>query len=57
LLDAEHGQRRIPGLVALRGEVHAWGHRSNRDRTTIGWNFTRKQARQKLPYSTTRARH
>ena len=31
--------------------------RINRDRTTIDWKFTRKQARRKLHYSTTRARY
>ncbi len=51
------GQRRIQDLAALRGEVRAWGRRINRDRTTIEWNFTRKQARRKLRYSTTRARY
>ena len=49
------GQRRIPDLTTLRGEVQACGHRINRDRTTIDCNFTRKQARRKLHYSTTRA--
>jgi transposase len=51
------GQRRIQDLAALRGEVRAWGRRINLDRTTIEWNFTRKQARRKLRYSTTRARY
>jgi transposase len=51
------GQRRIQDLAALRGEVRAWGRRINRDRTTIEWNFTRKQARRKLRYSTPRARY
>jgi hypothetical protein len=51
------GQRRIPDLATLRGEVHAWGRRINRDRTTIDWNFTRRQARRTLHYSTTRARY
>jgi hypothetical protein len=51
------GKRRIPDLTALRGQVHAWGRRINRDRTAIDWKFTRKQARRKLHYSTTRKRH
>jgi transposase len=51
------GQRRIGDLPALCGEVHAWERRINRDRTTIGWKFTRKHARRKLHYSITRARY
>ena len=51
------GQRRIPDWVTLRGEVHAWGGRVNRDHTTIEWNFTRKQARRKLHYSITKTRN
>jgi hypothetical protein len=51
------GQCRIPDLATLCGQVHAWGRRINRDPTTIEWNFTRKQARRKLHYSTRRARY
>ena len=51
------GQRRIPDLTTLRSEVHAWGKRLNHDRTTIEWNFTRKQARRKLHYSITKTRY
>ena len=51
------GPRRIPDLAALRGEVHAWGCRINHDRITVNWKFTRKHARRKLHYSTTRARY
>lgn len=51
------GQRRIPDLATLRGEVHAWGRRINHGRTIINWKFTRKQARRKLHYSTTQARY
>jgi transposase len=51
------GQRRIGDLPALCGEVHAWERRINRDRTTIDWKFTRKQARRKLHYSIKRARY
>jgi hypothetical protein len=51
------GQGRIGDLATLRHEVHAWGRRINRDRTTIEWKFTRRQARRKLHYSTTRARY
>jgi transposase len=51
------GQRRIANLPALYGEVHAWEHRINRDRTAIDWKFTRKQPRRKLHYSITRTRY
>lgn len=51
------GQRRIPDLTTLRNEVHACGLRLNRDRTTIEWNFTRKQARRKLHYSFMKTRY
>ena len=51
------GQRRIPDLATLRSEVHACGRRLNRHRTTIEWNFTRKQARRKLHYSFTKTRY
>ena len=49
------GERRIPDLTMLRKEVAAWNRRLNRDKTTIEWNFTRKQARRKLHYSISRA--
>jgi DDE superfamily endonuclease len=51
------GRRRIPDLTMLRKEVGAWDRRLNRDRTTIEWNFTHKQARRKLRYSTAQARY
>jgi transposase len=51
------GQRRIPDLTTLRNEVRACGLRLNRARTTIEWNFTRKQARRKLHYSFTKTRY
>ena len=44
------GQRRIPSLGGLRREVRAWNRRMNRDRVTIDWRFTRKQARMKFGY-------
>src|ERR1035437_7425423 len=34
----------------LRREARAWGRRMNRDRVTIDWRFTRKQARLKFGY-------
>jgi hypothetical protein len=51
------GQCRIGDLPILCGEVYAWQRRINHDRTAIDWKFTRKQARRKLHYSTTRARY
>jgi hypothetical protein len=51
------GRRRIPDLTILRQQVGAWSRRLNRRRTTIEWNFTRKQARRKLHYSIMRARY
>jgi transposase len=51
------GQRRIADLTALCSEVRAWQRRTNRDRASIDWKFTRKHARRKLHYSTTRTRY
>ena len=44
------GQRRIPTIDHLRRESRAWSRRMNRDRVTIDWRFTRKQARRKFGY-------
>jgi hypothetical protein len=44
------GRRRIPSLGDLRREARAWGRRMNRDRVTIDWRFTCKQARLKFGY-------
>ena len=44
------GRRRIPSLGHLRREARAWGRRMNRDRVSIAWRFTRKQARLKFGY-------
>src|ERR1039458_1181617 len=54
------GRRRIPSLGDLRREARAWGRRMNRDRVTIAWRFTRKQARLKFgyrKYNITRSRY
>ncbi len=51
------GKRRLGGLAALHHEVQAWKRRLNHDGTTIDWNFTRKLARKKFHYSTTRSRY
>ena len=49
------GRRRIGDLGQLRRQTKAWNRRVNRDRITIRWKFTRKQARRKLNYSITRS--
>jgi DDE superfamily endonuclease len=45
------GKRRIPSLEDLQREAMAWNYKMNRDRTTIGWTFTRTKARQKFGYT------
>jgi len=49
------GRRRIGDIGQLRRQTKAWNRRTNRDRITIQWKFTRKQARRKLNYSITRS--
>jgi hypothetical protein len=44
------GMRRIPSLEDLQQEAAAWNCKMNRDRTTIGWKFTRTKARRKFGY-------
>jgi hypothetical protein len=51
------GRRRIGDRASLRTETQAWNRRVNRDRVTIQWSFTRKQARKKLGYKITRSRY
>jgi transposase len=51
------GQRRIGDRASLRKQARAWNRRMNRDRVTIQWKFTRKQARRKLGYAITRSRY
>jgi len=45
------GQRRIPSLGQLQREARAWNRKMNRDRVTINWQFTRKNARKKFGYN------
>jgi hypothetical protein len=45
------GQRRIGDRASRRKETRAWNRRANRDRVTIQWSFTRKQARHKFGYT------
>ena len=49
------GRRRIGDIGQLRRQTKAWNRRTNRDRITIQWKFTRKQARRELNYSITRS--
>jgi transposase len=51
------GRRRLGDILTLRREAQAWGRRTNRNRTTIDWTFTRKRARRKLHYTITRSRY
>jgi transposase len=51
------GKRRIGDRASLRKETRAWNQRMNRDRVTIQWKFTRKQARRKFGYVITRSRY
>ncbi len=51
------GGRRIGDLGQLRRQAKAWNRRTNRDRTTIKWKFTRKLARLKLNYLFKRSQH
>jgi DDE superfamily endonuclease len=46
------GSRRIENLRALRAEAKAWNRRINRDRVTIHWNFSRRDARSLFHYQT-----
>ncbi len=54
---ASVGKRRIGDITSLRSQARAWNQRVNRDKTTIRWKFTRKQARRKLNYTITRSRY
>ena len=51
------GKRRIGNISTLRRQAKAWNRRTNRDKITIQWKFTRKLARMKLNYSITRSRY
>jgi hypothetical protein len=46
------GHRRIASLPQLDTEARAWNRRINRDRVTIDWRFTKKDARRKFKYDT-----
>jgi transposase len=51
------GQRRIGDRGSLRKEARAWNRRTNRNRVTIQWAFTRQKARHKFGYKITRSRY
>ncbi len=44
------GRRRLATLDLLRAEARAWNAQMNAAKTKIDWQFTRKDARQKLDY-------
>jgi hypothetical protein len=54
------GKRRIPSLSFLKAECRAWNRRINRDRITIHWKFTRRDAHRVFHYQPnlfTRSQH
>ena len=51
------GQRRIGDRATLRKEARAWNRRTNHNRVTIQWAFTRKKARHKFGYKIIRSRY
>jgi hypothetical protein len=51
------GKRRIGNIAILRKQARAWNRRVNRDKATIQWKFTRRQARRTLHYTITRSKH
>jgi hypothetical protein len=51
------GKRRIGNIATLRKQAHAWNRRVNKDKATIQWKFTRRQARKTLHYTITRSKH
>jgi transposase len=44
------GKRRIPDLSALKRETRVWNRKTDRKRTKINWQFTRKKARKLFHY-------
>ena len=45
------GKRRIPDLDTLKRETRIWNRRTDRKRTKINWQFTRKKARKLFQYT------
>jgi DDE superfamily endonuclease len=48
------GKRRIPDLGMLQRETRTWNRQTNRKRTKINWQFTRKKARKVFHYNKSR---
>jgi transposase len=44
------GRRRIPSLTQLQLETEAWDRKTNHDKVSINWQFTRRKARRKFGY-------
>ena len=44
------GTQRIDALATLQRQTRAWTRRANRQKTTITWQFTRKDAQRKFGY-------
>lgn len=51
------GKRRIGNIAALRQQTQTWNRCVNKDKATIQWKFTRRQARKTLHYTITRSKH
>jgi transposase len=49
------GKRRIPDLGALKRETRIWNRKTDRKRTKINWQFTRKKARKLFHYAKPRS--
>jgi DDE superfamily endonuclease len=49
------GKRRIPDLVTLQRETRVWRRKTDRKRTRINWQFTRKKARKVFRYTKPRS--
>jgi hypothetical protein len=45
------GKRRIPDLGTLKRETRIWNRQTDRKRTRINWQFTRKKARKLFHYA------
>jgi len=51
------GKRRIGNIATLRKQTQAWNRRVNKNKITIQWKFTRRQARRTLHYAITQSKH
>jgi transposase len=49
------GKRRIPDLSTLKRETRIWNRKTDRKRTRINWQFTRKKARKLFHYAKPRS--